>query len=74
MLDFNEIDLRRQPRQRPSTRDAVRADLSSRAWSRCCPCSRLAKAPGQVPLIGDALGSPGDSLEVVLDGEGWAVD
>ena len=48
--------------------DEIRTELIARMESVPPRCFRQEKASGQV-LIGDILGSPGDSLEVVLDGD-----
>lgn len=68
MLDFNDID----PPQATATateRDAVRADLLTRLESVLFAMFPAGKKRRGKFLIGDALGSPGDSLEVVLEGE-----
>ena len=68
MLDFNDID----PPQATATaaeRDAVRADLLARLESVLFAMFPAGKKRRGKFLIGDALGSPGDSLEVVLEGE-----
>ena len=71
MLDFNSVppqafpvggDLNQQ-------RDALRADLLARLESVLMTLLPAGKKRGQKYLVGDVLGSPGDSLEVVLTGE-----
>ncbi|QTD44364.1 phage/plasmid primase, P4 family [Ottowia testudinis] len=68
MLDFNDT-------QRPSAldmdqrRDALRVDLLIRLESVLTALFPAGKKRRGTFLIGDVLGSPGDSLEVVLDGE-----
>ncbi len=68
MLDFNEVD----PPQAPTAaadRDSVRADLLARLESVLFAMFPAGKKRRGKFLIGDVLGSPGDSLEVVLEGE-----
>lgn len=71
MLDFNSVppvanaaggDLNAQ-------RDAIRADLLARLESVLMTLLPAGKKRGQKYLVGDVLGSPGDSLEVSLKGE-----
>ncbi len=71
MLDFNSVppvaiptggDLNQQ-------RDAIRADLLARLESVLMTLLPAGKKRGQKYLVGDMLGSPGDSLEVSLKGE-----
>ena len=71
MLDFNSVppvtnltggDLNQQ-------RDALRADLLARLESVLITLLPAGKKRGQKYLVGDVLGSPGDSLEVSLKGE-----
>jgi putative DNA primase/helicase len=71
MLDFNSVppvanaaggDLNVQ-------RDAIRADLLARLESVLMTLLPAGKKSGQKYLVGDVLGSPGDSLEVSLKGE-----
>lgn len=68
MLDFNEVD---PPRAAPSAaeRDSVRADLLARLESVLFAMFPAGKKRRGKFLIGDVLGSPGNSLEVVIDGE-----
>ena len=68
MLDFNDA-----PAELPSnpgaTRESIRADLVARLDSLLATLFPAGKKRRGKFLIGDVLGSPGDSLEVVLDGE-----
>jgi putative DNA primase/helicase len=68
MLDFNDA-----PAELPSnpgvTRESLRTDLVARMDSILATLFRAGKKRKGKFLIGDVLGSPGDSLEVVLDGE-----
>ncbi|CAH0443896.1 phage/plasmid primase, P4 family [Ralstonia pseudosolanacearum] len=67
MIDFNEIPV--VTGQLDAQRDAIRAALLARlecVLSVLFPAGK--KRRGKF-VIGDILGSPGDSLEVVLDGE-----
>jgi len=68
MLDFNDIDPG-PALAAAAERDAVRADLLARLESVLFAMFPAGKKRRGKFLIGDALGSPGDSLEVVLDGE-----
>src|SRR5512137_1225860 len=68
MLDFNDIDPP-QATTPAAERDAVRADLLARLESVLFTLFPAGKKRRGKFLIGDVLGSPGDSLEVVLDGE-----
>ncbi len=68
MLDFNDIDPP-QATTPAAERDAVRADLLARLESVLFAMFPAGKKRRGKFLIGDALGSPGDSLEVVLEGE-----
>jgi len=68
MLDFNHA-----PAELPSnpgaTRESLRTDLVARLESILATLFPAGKKRRGKFLIGDVLGSPGDSLEVVLDGE-----
>jgi putative DNA primase/helicase len=68
MIDFNDTT---QPAEhnRESERDEIRADLLARLESVLTTMFPAGKKRRGKFLIGDILGSPGDSLEVVLDGE-----
>ena len=68
MLDFNEADAAPLP-DRSAQRDAVRAALIARIDSVLSVLFPAGKKRKGLFLIGDALGSPGDSLEVVLVGD-----
>jgi putative DNA primase/helicase len=67
MLDFNEIDPQKEAAM-VAERDAVRAALLARLESVLFAMFPAGKKRRGKFLIGDVLGSPGDSLEVVLDG------
>lgn len=68
MLDFNDA-----PAELPSNpganRESLRTDLVARLESILATLFPAGKKRKGKFLIGDVLGSPGDSLEVVLDGE-----
>lgn len=68
MLDFNDTP---QPAEnnRDAERDEIRADLIARLESVLTTMFPAGKKRQGKFLIGDVLGSPGDSLEVVLTGE-----
>ncbi|KPF70251.1 hypothetical protein IP84_00320 [beta proteobacterium AAP99] len=68
MIDFNDTT---QPAEhnRESERDEIRADLLARLESVLTTMFPAGKKRRGKFLIGDILGSPGDSLEVVLEGE-----
>ncbi|WP_347252861.1 phage/plasmid primase, P4 family [Dokdonella sp.] len=68
MLDFNEADAAPLP-DRSAQRDAVRAALIARIESVLSVMFPAGKKRKGLFLIGDVLGSPGDSLEVVLVGD-----
>lgn len=68
MLDFNEADAAPFP-DRSAQRDAVRAALIARIDSVLSVLFPAGKKRKGLFLIGDVLGSPGDSLEVVLVGD-----
>ena len=67
MLDFNEAEP--APPVTGFDRDAVRNDLLARLESVLLDLFPAGKKRRRKFLIGDTLGSPGDSLEVVLDGD-----
>ena len=68
MIDFN--DATPPPDQsRDSERDELRAELLARLESVLTAMFPAGKTRRGRFLVGDVLGSPGDSLEVVLDGE-----
>lgn len=68
MIDFNDTT---QPTQenRDGQRDEIRTALIARLESVLTAMFPAGKKRKGKFLIGDVLGSPGDSLEVVLDGE-----
>jgi putative DNA primase/helicase len=68
MLDFNDA-LAELPADHDVTRESIRADLVARLESVLVTLFPAGKKRKGKFLIGDVLGSPGDSLEVVLDGE-----
>ena len=68
MLDFND-DPAEAAMDIGAQRDAVRSDLLARLESVLFTLFPAGKKRRGKFLIGDVLGSPGDSLEVVLDGE-----
>lgn len=68
MMDFNDIS--GSTTQNPDIeRDALRADLICRLEGVLFALYPAGKVRKGKFLIGDVLGSPGDSLEVVLDGD-----
>ncbi|CAJ0781085.1 hypothetical protein LMG18090_01274 [Ralstonia mannitolilytica] len=67
MIDFNEIPL--VTGQPDAQRDEVRAALLARLESVLDTLFPAGKKRRGKFVIGDILGSPGDSLEVVLDGD-----
>jgi putative DNA primase/helicase len=66
MLDFNDTPIV-EPRMRGAR--GSRAELIARLESVLATMFPAGKKRRGKFLIGDVLGSPGDSLEVVLDGE-----
>ena len=69
MIDFNDLPQPPVPENREAKRDEIRAELIARlesVLSTLFPAGR--KRRGKF-LIGDVLGSPGNSLEVVLEGD-----
>jgi putative DNA primase/helicase len=68
MLDFNDAPAELPP-DPGVTRESIRADLVARLESILATLFPAGKKRKGKFLIGDVLGSPGDSLEVVLDGE-----
>ena len=71
MLDFNDTPKPVEPRRilDDNEREALRADLLAGISSVLATLFPAGKTRRGKFLIGDVLGSPGDSLEVVLDGE-----
>ena len=68
MLDFNDAPAELPP-DPGVTRESLRTDLVARLESILAALFPAGKKRKGKFLIGDVLGSPGDSLEVVLDGE-----
>ncbi len=68
MLDFNDTPAEGAPSP-DVTRESIKADLVARLESVLATLFPTGKKRKGKFLIGDVLGSPGDSLEVVLDGE-----
>ena len=68
MLDFNDTPTP-VPRDLDGEREAIRTELLVRLESVLVALLPAGKKRGGKFLIGDVLGSPGDSLEVVLDGD-----
>ena len=67
MIDFN--DTAPPTHDRDAERETIRAELLARLESVLATLFPAGKKRKGRFLIGDVLGSPGDSLEVVLDGE-----
>jgi len=68
MIDFNDTT-QTVEHDRESQRDEIRAELIARMDSVLTTMFPAGKKRRGKFLIGDILGSPGDSLEVVLEGE-----
>ena len=68
MIDFNDTT-QTEEHSSESDRDEIRAELLARMESVLVALFPAGKKRKGKFFIGDALGSPGDSLEVVLDGE-----
>ena len=68
MLDFNDAPVE-LPSESGATRESLRTDLVGRLESVLATLFPAGKKRKGKFLIGDVLGSPGDSLEVVLDGD-----
>ena len=68
MIDFNDTT-QTPEHSRESDRDELRVELLARLESVLTTMFPAGKKRKGKFLIGDVLGSPGDSLEVVLDGE-----
>ena len=68
MIDFNDTTQSAE-RNRESERDEIRTELLARLESVLTTMFPAGKKRRGKFLIGDILGSPGDSLEVVLEGE-----
>ena len=78
MLDFNESEvpgeqggdaIAKRDAQREANREDVRAALLARLESVLATLFPAGKRKRGKFYIGDVLGSPGDSLEIVLDGD-----
>lgn len=67
MMDFNDMSAPAQSNQ--SSREEIRASLLSRLESVLMTLLPAGKVKRGKFLVGDILGSPGDSLEIVLTGE-----
>ena len=68
MLDFNDTPTP-VPRDLDAEREAIRAELLARLESVLAALFPAGRKRSSKFLTGDVLGSPGDSLEVVLDGD-----
>ena len=68
MIDFNDTNQTAE-NSRESDRDELRVELLERLESVLTTMFPAGKKRKDKFLIGDVLGSPGDSLEVVLEGE-----
>ena len=68
MIDFNDAPTTGSP-ARESARDELRAELISRLEAVLFALFPAGKKRKGKFVVGDVLGSPGDSLEVVLTGE-----
>ena len=68
MLDFNDTHTA-VPRDLGAEREAIRAELLARLESVLAALFPAGRKRGGKFLSGDVLGSPGDSLEIVLDGD-----
>ena len=68
MLDFNDTHTP-VPRDLGAEREAIRAELLARLESVLAALFPAGRKRGGKFLSGDVLGSPGDSLEIVLDGD-----
>ncbi|WP_454258588.1 phage/plasmid primase, P4 family [Pseudoxanthomonas mexicana] len=68
MLDFNDTPTP-VPRDLDAERETIRAELQVRLESVLAALFPAGKKRGSKFHVGDVLGSPGDSLETVLDGD-----
>ena len=68
MLDFNDTQTP-VPRDLDAEREAIRVELLVRLESVLAALFPAGKKRGGKFLVGDVLGSPGDSLEIVLTGD-----
>ena len=69
MIDFNDVPQPPALENRDAERDEIRAELITRLAAVLITLFPAGKKRRGKFLVGDVLGSPGDSLEVVLDGE-----
>ena len=69
MIDFNDVPQPPVPENREAERDEIRAELIARLEAVLITLFPAGKKRRGKLLIGDVLGSPGDSLEVVLEGD-----
>ena len=69
MIDFNDVPQPPVPETREAERDEIRAELIARLEAVLITLFPAGKKRRGKLLIGDVLGSPGDSLEVVLEGD-----
>ena len=69
MIDFNDETHPLAPENRETERNEIRAELIARLPAVLVTLFPAGKKRQGKFLVGDVLGSPGDSLEVVLDGE-----
>jgi len=69
MIDFNDLPQPPVPENREAERDEIRAELIARLEAVLITLFPAGKKRRGKFLIGDVLGSPGDSLEVVLEGD-----
>ena len=68
MIDFNDVESANLHRPKV-TRDQIRCNLIGRLESVLVRMFAAGKRRGSNFLVGDVLGSPGDSLQIVLEGE-----
>ncbi len=68
MIDFNHVESTNLPSPK-ATRDQIRCNLIERLESVLVRMFAAGKRRGRNFLVGDVLGSPGDSLQIVLEGE-----
>ena len=69
MIDFNDVPKSPVPENRDAERDEIRAELITRLTAVLITLFPAGKKRRGKFLVGDLLGSPGDSLEVVLEGD-----
>lgn len=68
-LDFNDAEPVAPAHGQDDSRETIRAELIARLETVLASLFPAGKSRRGKFVIGDSLGSPGDSLEVVLDGE-----